>query len=218
MIKNRWGLPLLTLLLIIGIGLGIHYWADNTSPLRPPSPAPTAFVPTLPADKATEIGQRFEQGVAMLHSKQYEYAATAFDWVLQQAPDLPEAHINMGFALLGMEQPKVARDFFQTAISLRSTQLNGYYGLALALAALNDLEGARGAMRTFIHLTPPTDPFLAKARTTLDGWTTAAVKPISPDKTAPPDPFLAKIRATLFEWTIPPVKSIQPEITEQNSL
>ena len=48
-----------------------------------------------------EIGERFTQGVVMLHAKQYEHALTAFHRVLALDPAMPEAHVNAGFALLG---------------------------------------------------------------------------------------------------------------------
>lgn len=110
-----------------------------------------------------EVRLRFEQGVAMLHARRYDDAATAFHRVLQLAPQMPEAHVNMGFAMLGVKDYKVARDFFEGAIELRTSQLNAYYGLALAYEGLGNFEGAIGAMRTFQHLIPPDDPYLPQA-------------------------------------------------------
>src|SRR5262249_15795863 len=79
-----------------------------------------------------EIGERFSQGVVMLHAKQYEHALTAFHRVLELDPTLPEAYVNSGFALLGMGEAGAARDFFASALELRPRQLNAYYGLAVA--------------------------------------------------------------------------------------
>ncbi|HZX31135.1 MAG TPA: tetratricopeptide repeat protein [Rhodocyclaceae bacterium] len=110
-----------------------------------------------------EIEQRFQQGVAMLHTRQYEYAMTAFHRVLQLDPKMPEAHVNLGFALLGLNEYAAARDFFNTAIELRSNQLNAYFGLAEALDALGDSFGAMQAMETYVHLAPKDDPFRRKA-------------------------------------------------------
>jgi len=83
---------------------------------------------------------------------------------------MPEAHVNMGFALIGKENYKAAADFFSSAIELRPYQANAYWGLAISLEQLGDLEGALGAMRTFIHLSPPNDPFVRKARSALWEW------------------------------------------------
>ncbi len=117
-----------------------------------------------------EVDQRFLQGVAMLHARQYEHAVTAFHRVLELAPQMPEAHVNMGFALIGLGQHAPARDFFESALALRDDQLNAYYGLAEALEGLRDLPGAVGAMRTYVHLAAPDDPYRRKAEAALWEW------------------------------------------------
>lgn len=120
--------------------------------------------------KLREIDQRFTQGTAMLHAKRYDHALTAFHRVLQLDPALPEAHVNAGFALLGLERHEAARGFFAAAIELRPGQVNAYYGLALVLEKMNDLPGARGAMRTYVHLAPRDDPYRRKAEAALWEW------------------------------------------------
>lgn len=113
--------------------------------------------------KKEEIQRRFNEGVVMLHAKQYDHAMTAFHRVLQLDPKMPEAHVNMGFALLGMDNPKAAADFFDTATVLRPDQINAYFGLGEALAALGNRLGALQAMETYLHRAPPADPFRVKA-------------------------------------------------------
>lgn len=123
------------------------------------------------ADQARqEIGLRFRQGVVMLHAKRFEHAMTAFHRVLELDPAMPEAHVNMGFALIGLQRYGAARDFFESAIALRKQQVNAYYGLAVALDELHDRAGAIGAMRTFIHLSKPDDPYQRKAQAALWEW------------------------------------------------
>lgn len=117
-----------------------------------------------------EIAARFSQGVVMLHAKQYEHALTAFHRVLELDPAMPEAHVNAGFALLGLGEPAAARDFFASALELRPRQLNAYYGLAVAYERLDDLPAARGAMRTYAHLAARDDPFRRKAEAALWEW------------------------------------------------
>jgi len=123
-----------------------------------------------PDPRQQEIHQRFQQGVVMLHAKRHEHAVTAFHRVLELDPTLPEAHVNMGFALIGLGRHAAARDFFETATMLRREQANAYYGLAVALDALQDREGAIGAMRTFVHLSKPDDPHWRKAQSALWEW------------------------------------------------
>ncbi|MCF6345999.1 MAG: tetratricopeptide repeat protein [Thiomicrorhabdus sp.] len=126
--------------------------------------------------KASEIDLRFSQAVVMLHAKQYDSAIKALHRVLELAPKMPEAHVNMGYAFLGGGDAKTARDFFASAIELNLNQLNAYYGLAVASEVLGDMESALGAMRTYVHLSPKDDPHLAKARAALWEWQAAREK------------------------------------------
>ena len=99
------------------------------------------------------------------------HALTALHRVLQLAPELPEAHVNMGYALLGLNRPKEARDFFDGATALRPAQANAYYGLALAHEAAGDLASATGAMRSYLHLArDERAEHLARARAALWEW------------------------------------------------
>ncbi len=137
-----------------------------------PGSGPKAFSPRQhAADKIrADLELRFQQGVIMLHAKQYEHAMTAFHRIMQLAPEMPEAYVNMGFALIGMKRYKEARDFFESATLLRRNQVNAYYGLAVALDGMGDLEGALGAMRTFVHLSKEDDPFRRKAEAAIWEW------------------------------------------------
>jgi tetratricopeptide (TPR) repeat protein len=131
------------------------------------------------------VAKHFERGVALLHAGQPLYAGVAFHEVLRLAPRLPEAHVNMGFALLAQQRPAAARDFFLTAIELRPAQTNAYYGLAVASEETGDMPGALGAMRTFVHLAPPQDPFVRKARAALWEWQARAGAPPPGEHAAP---------------------------------
>jgi tetratricopeptide (TPR) repeat protein len=125
------------------------------------------------AQRRAEVKRRFDQGVVMLHAKEYDHALTAFHRVLELSPDMPEAHVNTGFALIGLKRYGAARDFFESATVLRPSQVNAYYGMAVALDALGDKAGAIGAMRTYVHLSKPEDPYVRKAQAALWEWETA---------------------------------------------
>lgn len=171
-----WRAPALLLLALAVIGaggllvaaLGDHFAVGGGSAPHPPKTGP------LPA----EVHQRFQQGVMMLHAKQHEHALAAFHRVLALAPDLPEAHVNMGYALLGLKRYDAARQFFEGAIALRTRQHNAYYGLAVALEGLHDLPGAIGAMRSYAHLAKADDPYKRKAEAAIWEWQ-AATRPAS---------------------------------------
>lgn len=117
-----------------------------------------------------EIDLRFQQAVMMLHAKQYEYAVAALERVLKIRPEMPEVHVNMGYALLGLKQYKAAYGYFDSATVLRPMQANAYYGMAEALYEMGEREGAIGAMRSYIHLSDPDDPYVRRANAALWEW------------------------------------------------
>lgn len=120
--------------------------------------------------RGDEVKRRFAQGVALLNAKQFEAAASEFHRVLELAPQMPEAHVNMGFAMVGVQRYAMAKDFFTVAIDLNAQQVNAYYGLAVALEGLHDLPGALGAMRSYVHLTKADDAYLPKANAAIWEW------------------------------------------------
>ncbi len=117
-----------------------------------------------------ELTMRFQQAAMMLHAREYEHAVTALHRVLELSPRMPEAHVNMGYALLGLERFEAAKKFFLSATELRPYQANAYWGLAVAFEKSGELQSALGAMRTFIHLAEPGDPFVRRARSALWEW------------------------------------------------
>jgi Tfp pilus assembly protein PilF len=94
----------------------------------------TSAISTGPhfSDKERRVDERFQQAIGLLHAKQYDYAITALDSVLDMAPGMPEAYVNMGYAFIGLEEFGPARGAFEKAIDLKVDQVNAYYGLAIA--------------------------------------------------------------------------------------
>lgn len=151
---------------IIALG-GVAFNAID-SPHRP-------AVAAAAAPHEAEIRRAFDAAVVMLHARQYEHAVTALHRVLTYAPTMPEAHVNMGFALLGLERRREARGFFEAASALAPMQANAYYGLALVHEGDGDRAAALGAMRTYVHLARSERPeHLARARAALWEWEAAA--------------------------------------------
>ena len=153
--------------------------------LRRPAPAHAPDARHDPAGhasaaRAAEVRQRFDQAVVMLHARQHQHAVTALHRVLELEPRLPEAHVNMGYALVGLGRHAAARDFFDGAIALAPEQANAYYGLALAWEGLGDLPMAVGAMRTYLHRArQESDAHRARARAALWEWE-RRLRPASP--------------------------------------
>ena len=165
--RDRRALALAATVAAIALGGALLHWAPGTPERADARSDPAAHVEQMRRD---EFDARFRQAVVMLHARQYEHAVTALHRALEISPEIPEAHVNMGFALLGLQRHAAARDFFVGAAELAPGQANAYYGLAIALEGLGDRPGARGAMRTYIHLTRADDPWLPKARAALWEW------------------------------------------------
>jgi tetratricopeptide (TPR) repeat protein len=176
---NRLSASLVAFSSVAALGGLIAYWPSPVPiPLEAPASSKQAAGETgLSSNQAhalekrrAEVKARFDQGAAMLHAKRYDYALTAFHRVLELAPDIPEAHVNLGFTLLGMQRHKEALAFFESATVLRPWQANAYYGMAEAMDAMGDRSGAIGAMRTFVHLAQKDNPFVSKANIVLSRW------------------------------------------------
>lgn len=151
--------------------------AAASIPHVPPPVGVLGEAPAVPApaqqpmsEFQRRVTERFNQAVAMLHAKRYDYAITALDAVLEMVPEMPEAYVNMGYAFIGLGEYGPASKAFEKAIALRPEQRNAYFGLAEALEGLGEYEIALGAMRSYIHLSPPDDPYLPRARAAIWEW------------------------------------------------
>jgi Flp pilus assembly protein TadD len=164
---------LCTTLAAIAIAGAALAWLGGDEPTAAPADPRAEHVD---AKRREEFDSRFRQAVVMLHARQYEHAVTALHRALELQPRVPEAHVNMGFALLGLQRHAAARDFFTSAAELAPMQANAYYGLAVANDALGDRAAALGAMRTFVHLSRDDDPWLPKARAALWEWQSSAAR------------------------------------------
>lgn len=165
---------LLSLGAIVGGGLLLRPGLQGAAPSVPVD----ARAPTPPRAHSAEVQRRFDEAVVMLHARRFDDAATALHRVLALAPTLPDAHVNMGYALLGLRRVSAARGFFESALALEPGQANAYYGLALTWEADGDLAMATGAMRTYLHLARTERPeHLRRARAALWEWEQAASAP-----------------------------------------
>lgn len=129
-----------------------------------------SFTAAIPASQANnprqedakhqrELAARFQQGVAMLQLGEFEHAVTAFHRVLVLAPRLPEAHLNMGFALYELKDYLGAQRFFEGAKALAPDFLNVEYGLALSLFAQGQTVEAVHHMERYLGGLRKDDPF-----------------------------------------------------------
>lgn len=166
----RW-LALSATLAAVAVGVALFGASQGWLPGGPPKAEAH-----VAEKKRAEIDLRFKQGVIMLHAKEYDHALTSFHRVIELAPNMPEAYVNMGFALLGKKEWSAAADFFDEATNLRSDQINAYYGMAVAQEGLGDLRAATEAMRAYLHRAPADDPYRKKAESAVWEWQDALRK------------------------------------------
>lgn len=162
---QRWlGLALTVAAVLLG-----GFWIARTPPAERPGQALATAAGGGAPD--AELRRRFDAAVALLNAQQYAQAASALHRVIELAPRLPEAHVNLGFAMLGLQRPALARTAFENALALKPDQANAYYGLALAHESLGDLELALGAMRSYLHLgRTENEAHLRRARAAVWEW------------------------------------------------
>jgi tetratricopeptide (TPR) repeat protein len=163
--------PVVSLLLVLLTGTGVFLLMQSADLVLTPERLAAVRQAVNRDDKPRdELTMRFEQAAYMLHAKRYDNAVTALHRVIELSPRMPEAYVNMGYALLGLKRNKAAQDFFRTAIDLNPYQGNAYWGLAETLENDGDLRAALGAMRIYIHLAKPGDPYVRRARSALWEW------------------------------------------------
>jgi len=120
-----------------------------------------------------QLQLHFQQAVALLQQGEFEIAAHGFYEVLKHVPELPEAHVNLGFAMLGLKKFEEAQGHFDRASNIRPGQSNAYYGLAVASEGLGDLPQAVTAMRAYVHIAEADDPYRRKAEAAIWEWEAA---------------------------------------------
>ncbi len=113
--------------------------------------------------------QQFADAAELLKAKHPQQAITLLHKVIRQYPRMPEAHTNLGFAMLDLDELAKAERSFNYAIDINPRQDNAYYGLAVVAEKREDYLYAMGAMRSYLHLRKD-DRYMAKARSALDYW------------------------------------------------
>lgn len=164
--KGRYFLTVLLLAMAVFLsGWGLNVWITGSA---------VTVLPTSAMDKngGDNLEQLFAAAVGHMQQGQHRQALNLWHQALLLAPDTPEIKVNMGFTLFELGEYATARDFFINAMEQNAYQANAYYGLALTGEKMGDLEGALGAMRSYIHLAAADqdDKFIRRARSALWEW------------------------------------------------
>ncbi|HSF95102.1 MAG TPA: TlpA disulfide reductase family protein [Thermohalobaculum sp.] len=169
--------PFVALAVVLAVGLLTGLALDRTElrgvtvevPAPPPAPEQIAIADTA-TPQPESFAEAFEAGLNHMRAGDAHAAALAFDAARRADPHAVAAYVNLGFASLELGRPAAARAAFEQATEIVPAQANAYYGMAEALEALGDTEGALGAMRTYLHLTPEEDPFRRRAMSAIWEW------------------------------------------------
>ena len=150
---------------VVLFGWALNSWITGSAAL----PLPTS---AIEKNIDNDLEQLFAAAVRHMQQRQYQQALNLWHRALVMAPDIPEIKVNMGFSLYELGEYATARDFFIDAMEQNAYQANAYYGLAITSEKMGDLEGALGAMRSYIHLAPDEqdEKFVRLARSALWEW------------------------------------------------
>jgi len=132
------------------------------------------------AAAAGTFDRDFRDGVGRLRRGDAAAAAAAFERAVRARPEVPEAHVNLGYALLALNRAAAAHRAFEHALNLRPGQANAYFGLAESLESQGDLALALGAMRSFVHLVGSDDPHRRRALSAIWEWEAALTQARAP--------------------------------------
>ena len=164
--KRRYLLAALLLTVaVILLGWTLDAWITGPATLTLPTSA-------IEKNIDNDLEQLFAAAVRQMQQRQYQQALNLWHRALLMEPDIPEIKVNMGFSLYELGEYNTARDFFVDAMEQNAYQANAYYGLAITSEKMGDLEGALGAMRSYIHLAADEqdEKFLRLARSALWEW------------------------------------------------
>jgi tetratricopeptide (TPR) repeat protein len=194
-IKRALRFPLAISVVVMSVAAGGYLLNETT--MQPSLLAPVAQSPEeveqMPPGEQVKLHQggfarHFYKGIELMRQGRPKDALEMFELAHRRNPNIPEVHVNIGYVLLETGQWQAAYNAFDEATILRPEQANAYYGMAEALENLGSLQGAIGAMNTYIHLTKNDTPFIRKAEAAIWEWKQAiALSSNSSDTTTQSD-------------------------------
>lgn len=164
--KSRYILTALLLAVaVFFFGWALNHWMSASVAIRVPTSS-------IEMNSDERLSQLFSAAVEHMQRGRYRQSLDLWHQALLLAPDIPEIRVNMGFSLYELGDYATAREAFIGAMEQNAYQANAYYGLAITREKMGDLEGALGAMRSYIHLAAAGDGdrFIRRARAALWEW------------------------------------------------
>lgn len=131
-----------------------------------------------------------DQARGQIEQGQFDEAITTLNTSRTMLKDSAQAYFMIGQALEGKKDFGTARDFYLAALDRDRSMPDAYWGVATTSEALDDLEAALGAMRSYLHAEPDKDPErlrIAQARSAIWEWESKLGRgPWGPTKGIPP--------------------------------
>ena len=158
---------------VVALGLVLQHVESSGSFSPPMSQKPRpADAGAVGATKAQDpFAAAFQEGITGLRSGDAHAALKAFETARSVRPHVAAVHANLGFTLLELSRPGLAREQFEIALSIRPGLANAYFGLAAAEEGLGNVTAAKWAMRSYLHLSAKEDErFRRKAAAALWEW------------------------------------------------
>jgi tetratricopeptide (TPR) repeat protein len=103
------------------------------------------------------------RGIILMRMEQYTKAVKDYERALDINPDLAEAKINMGAALIGLRRYASAIAYLEQGLASETFSAHvAYYNLGIAHERLGDYKGARGYYLSATDIVPEWPPALRK--------------------------------------------------------
>jgi tetratricopeptide (TPR) repeat protein len=133
-----------------------------------------------------------------IRTRQYDQAIAMLNRQQALVQPYAQAYLLIARALEGKRDYQTARDFYNAAADRDPYLADAYWGFATSSEQLNDLEGAIGGMRSFLHVEGGDGPYrlrVARARAAIWEWEAKLGRgPWGPSKGIPPGFTEAEIR------------------------
>jgi tetratricopeptide (TPR) repeat protein len=100
------------------------------------------------------VEQWFDEAISLEDAGFFQQASAAYRAAVQQAPDDPVLHFNLGNVLYSLNDREGACSNFRRAVELESSYVEAWNNLGNLMAELGQLEQATTALRYALHLVP----------------------------------------------------------------
>lgn len=106
--------------------------------------------------RALRRDARYYSRLGKLHldARRFEAAAAAFRTAVEADPENPNSRLNLGLALLRLNQPQAAVEQFEAILQRQPDHAQALYARAITRTRLNDLAGAEADYRAAVASNP----------------------------------------------------------------